>query len=167
MPNPLLKPNDPRFQKPLLSEGVKNNPFAEVVAESSDKEKIASVYVPASLNGDPQPYTPAYAAQQTPRFQQLFLLGSLGWCAAVIGAVSFTGIFDIGWLAPLLGLGPAAAAWLLAHEDIKAIRVGAIRAEAYPPTRYAFWLGLTALLACAGIVGAMIYREMNFLPDVF
>ncbi len=54
----------------------------------------------------------------------------------------------------------------MAHEDLKAVRVGAIIAAAQAPTRHAFWLGLTALIACAGIVAPMIVQQMHFLPDV-
>jgi hypothetical protein len=176
MSNPLLRPNDPRFQKPQLSSGADKNPFAEPVdppdkAATSDRGPPSSaepnVFAPFGSADEPRPYAPAYTAQQNARTPLLLFLGILGWCAALIGAVSLTGIFDIGWLAPLLGLGPSAAGWLLAHEDSKAIRVGAISADAQPFIRQAFWLGLTGLIACAGIVAAMIFREMHFLPDVF
>jgi hypothetical protein len=170
MSNPLLKPNDPRFQKPQVE--AEANPFAESPAERASAGGPGSaveeqnVFAPAAGAGDDRPFVPAYTAQQQPRFPILLVLGAVGWFAAVLGAIALAGLFDIGWLAPLLGLGPAGAAWLLAHEDLKAIRAGAIAAEAHQATRHAFWLGLTGLLACAGIVAAMIFREMHFLPDV-
>jgi hypothetical protein len=174
MPNPLIKPNDPRFNKPLLADEQGKNPFAEPLAEKatttgrgSDSAQEANVFAAAAPGDENRPYVPAYTAQQQPRVGLLLTLGILGWAASIPGAISLAGLWDIGWLAPLLGLGPAGACWLLAYEDLRAIRVGAIAAEAYRPTRHAFWLGITGLLACGGVVGAMIFRKMNFLPDVF
>jgi hypothetical protein len=113
-----------------------------------------------------RPFVPQFEVQQRSRATLLFWLGGFGWFAAALGAISFTGVFDIGWVSPLLGLAPAAAAWFLAYEDLKAIRVGAIDAAARPRTWHAYWLGLTGLVACAAIIGAMIYHQMRFLPDV-
>jgi hypothetical protein len=164
MSNPLLKPNDPRFQQPAVRDSDGQNRFSDSAPKAAAPAG-RDVYAPAASD-DERPFAPEYTAQQRPRFQLLLVLGALGWLAAVVGAVSLTGIFDIGWLAPLLGIGPAAAGWLLAYEDLKAIRVGAIAAAARQPTRHAFWLGLTALIACLGIVAAMIFQQMHFLPDV-
>jgi hypothetical protein len=44
--------------------------------------------------------------------------------------------------------------------------VGAIEEQARSRARHAFWLGLTALLACLLVIAAMIYRKANFLPDI-
>jgi hypothetical protein len=96
----------------------------------------------------------------------LLFLGGLGWVAALIGGISLAGLFNLGWISPLLGVIPAGATWFLAHEELKAIELGAIAAEARSPARHAYWLGLTALTVCVGIVAAMIYRQMHFLPDV-
>jgi hypothetical protein len=131
---------------------------------ASPQNESGSIY--GATSDDPRPYTPQYASQQRPRYRLLLIFGALGWGAAVIGAVSLTGAFDIGWIAPLLGAGPAAAGWLLAHEDLKAIRLGAISSDAQQPTRHAFWLGLTGLIACLSVVAGMIAQQMHALPDV-
>jgi hypothetical protein len=163
--NPLLKPEDPRFRKPEIRDTTGKNRFAE--GESQVGEGHADDVYAAGPSDEPRPFVPRYEAQQRPQYPLLMLLGGLGWLAAAIGAVSLTGLFAIGWICPLIGIAPAAAGWLLAHEDMKAIRVGAIAAEATPPTRHAFWLGLGGLIACLGVVAAMIYRQMNFLPNLF
>jgi hypothetical protein len=166
MSNPLLNPNDPRFRKPQLGGPGAENPFSEKAPSAQAPTESSPRDLYSATSDDPRPYTPQYAAQQRPRYQLLFILGGLGWGAAVIGAVSMTGIFEIGWMAPLLGAGPAAAGWLLAHEDLKAIRLGAIPSAAHPPTRHAFWLGLTGLIACLGVVAGMVAQQMHALPDV-
>lgn len=114
-----------------------------------------------------RPYLPEYGVQQESRSNLLLLLAGAGWIAAAFGAISFTGIVSSGWLSPLLGTGPAATAWLLAHQELNAARVGAIDAAHVPRIRLAYWLGFSGLAACASIVGSMIYRSMNFLPDLF
>jgi hypothetical protein len=163
MSNPLLRPNDPRFQKTDVHDAEGKNRFGE----SEQREEVApsDIYAAAATD-EARPFAPQYEVQQRSRATLLLWLGGLGWFAASLGAVSYTGLFDIGWVAPLLGLAPAAAAWFLAYEDLKAIRVGAIDEAALSPTRHAFWLGVSGLVACAAIIAAMIYHQMRFLPDV-
>jgi hypothetical protein len=120
----------------------------------------------AAAPGDATPFEPRYEAHQTPRTALLYLLGGMAWTGAAVGVVALSGLIPAGWICPLLGIAPAGAAWFLAWEDIKAIRTGAMAEEARPATRLAMWIGLLGLLACAAIVGSMIYREMPFLPDV-
>lgn len=165
MSNPLLNPNDPRFRRPQIGGPGEANPFTDghEAAQATSGEPNA-VYRPTT--DEPRPYAPRYAVQQRPRYSLLLVLGAIGWGAATTGAVSMTGIFDIGWLAPLIGVAPAAAGWLLAHEDLKSIRLGAIDSDAQRPTRHAFWLGLTGLVACLGVVAGMIAQQMHMLPDV-
>jgi len=168
MSNPLLHPNDPRFQRPELRDAADKNPFADQNsppdrAPEDRATQTGDVYSPAAAD-EAQPFAAQYPVQQTSRASLLLFLGGVGWGAAAVGAFSFTGWFDAGWLSPLLGLGPAGAGWLLAHEELKAIRAGAISNHAQSQARHAFWLGLTGLIACIGIVIAMICREMRLLP---
>jgi hypothetical protein len=165
MSNPLLKPNDPRFQKPELRDEAGKNRFGEGPQPEQTPQSESEVYAAAATD-EARPFVPRYEAQQQPRTGLLLLFGGLSWAAAALGAISLTGAFSLGWILPLLGIGPGAAAWFLAYEDLKAIRVGAITADARSQTRHAVWLGVTALLACLAIVAAMIYRQMHFLPDV-
>jgi hypothetical protein len=165
MSNPLLRPNDPRFQKPEVRDAAGQNRFAEG-KQATNQPAGNDVFAAAAVD-DPRPFVPRYEAQQQPRTALLFLLGGLGWAAAAVGAISLTGVFDLGWISPLIGIGPSAAAWFLGYAELSAIRVGAIAQEALPQTRHAFWLGVTGLLACLAVVAAMIYRQMHFLPDVF
>jgi hypothetical protein len=165
MSNPLLRPNDPRFQQPELRDAAGKNRFADENASANPAPEKNDVYA-ASTGDDARPFTPQYSVQQTSRARLLLFLGGTGWGAAAVGAFSFTGWFDAGWLSPLLGLAPAGAAWFLAHEELKAIRTGAISANAGPQARHAFWLGTTGLIACIGILIAMVCYEMRLLPGV-
>jgi hypothetical protein len=163
MSNPLLRPNDPKFQQPEIRDNEGKNRFAEAADKHSSAQETTDIYAVAP-GDEPRPFVPQYEVQQRSRANLLLILGGLGWAAALIGGISLTGIFAIGWLAPLLGIFPAGGAWFLAHEEIRAIRSGAIAPQALSPTRHSYWLGVTGLLACLAIVAAMIYREMNVLP---
>jgi hypothetical protein len=164
MSNPLLKPNDPRFEKPEIHDTAGKNRFGED-EPAAGSPPSTEVYAAAS-EGQARPFVPQYEVQQHSRPVVLFVLGAMGWCAAAIGVISLTGVFDIGWIGPLLGVIPAGGAWLLSHEELKQISVGVIAAEARGKVQHAYWLGVTALVACVAIVAAMIYHRMNFWPDL-
>jgi hypothetical protein len=155
MSNPLLKPEDPRFKRANVRDGAGRNPFAE-----RDEALHAAT-------NDARPFAPRYAAQQPSRAGLFLFLGGMGWGTALVGCMSIAGLFDLGWISPLLGVGPAAAAWLMARNELQAIDIGAMDPTNRPQARQAFWLGLTAFIACLAVVTAMIYRHMNFLPAVF
>jgi hypothetical protein len=164
MSNPLLHPDDPRFHRPEIRDAAGQNRFAD---QSNPQDRAAeNLDVYAAAASDINPFAAQYPVQQTSRASLLLVLGGIGWGAAAVGAFSFTGWFDAGWLSPLLGLGPAVAAWLWAHEELKAIRTGAIAEHAEPQAQHAFWLGLTGLIACIAVVVAMICWEMQLLPGV-
>jgi hypothetical protein len=165
MSNPLLRPNDPRFQKPEIRDAAGQNRFGDEqpAGKLSGDEGVFA----AAAADDERPYQPRYEAQQADRASVLLSLAGLGWGCGLIGSISLLGFFSLGWMLPLLGLVPSAAAWFLAHEDLKTIDTGAIDAAARPRTRNAYWLGLLGLLLCAAVVGSMLWRQMTFLPDLF
>src|SRR5687768_10214988 len=108
MSNPLLKPNDPRFQRPELRDEGGQNRFADdSPPAAAPPDETSETYAPAA--GDERPFVPRYDAQQPPRTGLLYLLGSLGWIGVAVGVLALLGIFSTGWIAPLLGLAPAAA----------------------------------------------------------
>ena len=160
MSNPLLRPNDPRFQKPDVRDAEGKNRFAEAGEKRDPTAKSGDVYAATSTE-DARPFDPRYEAQQRSRAVLWLFLGGIGWGAALVGMVSLLGLYDTSWISPLLGLVPAGAGWLLAYEELKAIRTGAIASEAAPRTRHALWLGFTAVLACGSLIIAMIYRDMT------
>lgn len=163
MSNPLIKPNDPRFQKPEVRDAAGQNRFGD--GQPADGAQAAGDVFAAA--GEERPYAPQYEAQQPARTRLLTTLWVGGWMCGLTTIVSLSGFFSFGWLLPLLGLVPTATAWLLAHEEMKAIRAGAIDSATTPRTRQAFWLGLLGLIFCALGVAAMVWRRMSFLPDVF
>jgi len=165
MSNPLLRPSDPRFQKPDIRDPQGQNRFAEGPSQQNPADAGQDLFA-AAASDEPRPFVPKYQVQQRSRPTILFILAGVGWGAAVVGAVSLAGLFDFGWLSPLLGVVPAGAAWLLAYEELKAIDAGVIAVEAREKSRHAYWLGLMGLILCLAVVAAMIYRGLHFLPNV-
>src|SRR2546423_838584 len=117
MSNPLLRPNDPRFQKPDIRDEVGKNRFGES-DQPADAAASDGNYA-ASAADKERPFVPRYEVQQQPRTGLLLLLGGLAWAAAVVGVASLAGLLSLGWISPLLGAGPGAIAWLLAHAELK------------------------------------------------
>jgi hypothetical protein len=166
MSNPLLRPNDPRFRRAPIEDAAGKNPFAEGQPASAGAPSSDDLFAPSG-GADARPFQPQYLAQQPARAGLFIVLACLGWMGAVLGAASLAGLFTAGWICPLLGAAPAAAAWLLAYEELKSIKLGAIDVVHRPRSRLAMVLGLSSFAACLAVVGSMVYRQMNFLPELF
>ena len=168
MSNPLIKPNDPRFQKPSIVDAAGQNRFGEGQADAeSGGEGGAGDAFAAGESAGARPYQPQYEVTQQSRSGVLLTIAGLGWGGAVIGIVALLGIFPMGYFMTMISVVPATTAWLLAYQDLKTMQLGAMDDAGRPRTRLAYWLGLSGLLACALIVATMIWREMNLLPDLF
>jgi len=167
MSNPLIKPNDPRFQKPSIVDGTGQNRFAEgtPVADGA-KEEPGDAFA-AGAAADARPFQPQYEVTQQARGGLLLLIAWLGIGGAVIGLIALMGLFPTGYFAPLISVVPAATAWLLAYQDLKTMQLGAMDNKGRPRTRLAYWLGLFGLIACLTVVATAIWKEMNLLPDLF
>ncbi len=165
MSNPLLKPDDPRFQKPDIRDAAGKNPFSDGPSQQEPPATSQDLFSAAATD-EARPFVPKFEVQQHSRPTLLFVLGGVGWGAAGVGAFSLLGWFDFGWICPLLGVVPAGASWLLAHEELKAISAGVIGQDAREKSRHAYWLGLTGLIMCLATIAAMIYRGLHFLPNV-
>src|SRR3954447_11837218 len=165
MSNPLLKPNDPRFQKPEICDTDGKNRFTDGSPPQNLPAGGEGLFSPATTDEE-RPFVPKYETQEHSRPALLFVLAGVGWAAAGIGGISLAGWFDFGWISPMLGVIPAGAAWLLAHEELKAISAGVIASQARDKSRHAYWLVLLGLMMCLAVIAAMIYRGLNFLPDV-
>jgi len=168
MSNPLIRPNDPRFQKPSIVDAAGQNRFAEgqESGEAGGEGGVGDAFAAGASVGE-RPYQPRYEVTQQSRGGVLLTIAGLGMVGAVIGIVALLGIFPMGYFATMISVVPAATAWLLAYQDLKTMQLGAMDDSGRQRTLLAYWLGLFGLLACVGIVGTMIWREMNLLPDLF
>src|SRR5438046_4598605 len=73
MSNPLLRPNDPRFQKPEVRDIAGKNRFGESTTESPPPASD-SVYSAATTSDEARPFVPRYEVQQHSRPTILFIL---------------------------------------------------------------------------------------------
>jgi hypothetical protein len=170
MSNPLIRPNDPRFQKPSIADAQGQNRFAEDLGLADQAAKAAEQAAGnqfSSAASEATPYRPRFEATQQGRAGLLLVLAVLGLTGTMFGALSILNILQAGSIVPLIAIAPAMAAWLLGHADLNAIRAGAIDEGHRPGTHLAYWLGLLATLGCVGMLATMVYRQLDFLPSIF
>jgi hypothetical protein len=166
--NPLIRPNDPRFQKPSIVDAAGQNRFGEGQAAGDAAGAAASSDAfAAGTSDEAHPYQPQYEVTQKSRSGLLLGIACLGFAGALVGVIALVDLFPSGYFATLISVIPAATAWLLAYSDLKTMRLGAMDDSGRQRTLLAYWLGLLGLIACVAIVATMIWREMNFLPDLF
>jgi hypothetical protein len=170
MSNPLLRPNDPRFQKPSLADETGRSRFAEESAASdppSPGEEAGHAGNVFAAGSEAAPYRPRYEVTQRGRSGLLLFLASLGLLGILGGTLHLLGIFGTGSLAPAMALVPAMAAWYLAHSDLEAIRQGAMDESHRPATRLAWWIAVLGFLGSASLLATMIYQQLDILPSTF
>ncbi len=167
MSNPLIKPNDPRFQKPSIVDPAGQNRFAEGAAGADKSPGAAGDAFAAGRAADARPYQPQYEVTQQSRGGTLVTIACFGFAGVVLGLIALLGIFPTGYFGTLIAVVPAATAWLLAYQDLKTMQLGAMDDSGRKRTQLAYWLGLFGLIACVGIVATAIWRELNLLPDLF
>src|SRR5437764_9713436 len=80
MSNPLLKPNDPRFQPPEIRDPEGNNWFADGSQPPSPPGAGEDVFV-AAPSDEARPFVPKYETQERSRPTLLFVLAGVGWAA--------------------------------------------------------------------------------------
>ena len=167
MSNPLIRPNDPRFQKPSLVDPQGQNRFGDEQPASQSAGAASNDAFAAGASSEERPYQPQYETTQKSRSGLLLVIAGLGLAGALVGVIALLDIFPSGYFATLISVVPAASAWLLSREDLKTMHVGAMEDSGRQRTVLAYWLGLFGLLACVGVVVTAIWRELNFLPDLF
>ncbi len=167
MSNPLLRPDDPRFQKRSLTDAAGNNLFADpdgvVPAETADGQPVtggSNLFAPST---DETPYQPHYVTNQAHRGMTLMTLAILGLLGMFFGFFAFTGLFMAGWMLCVLGLAPATAAWLLGMQDLRSMRLGAMDSAGIVATRLSCYLGLAGLIGCLTCIGLVIYTGLDVL----
>ena len=160
MSNPLIKPNDPRFQNRDPRDALGKNLFAEpaeVLEQSSagSSEGPPNLYATQAAASTEKPYQPEYLTTQPHRGMLLLVLAIVGLSGNAGATLALSGI----WLAvvlPVLAIFPAAAALLLGQQDLRAMGVGAMDRTGIALTRIAFWMGVAgvvcSLLSCFGLL---------------
>ena len=182
MSNPLIRPNDPRFQPPPLRDAAGNNLFvdadAPIAAEPADGGPLPARIVepaehnlfaaPAAQPIDEPAYQPQFETTHPHRGMLLLVLSVVGLAGSGSLLLVVTG--SILGLLGLVAIIPAAAAWLLGRSDLRAMRQGAIDPSGLIQTRLAMWLGLAGtLIYVVSLIGLLVtvgYFGVMFLRDV-
>ncbi len=168
--NPLLRPGDPRFQRPPVRDGDGNNVFADpdapVPAEPADgqplppasrSESADNIFAPpAAAVPDGPVYQPQYQTTHSHRGVLLLVLGVAGLAGDAALLLAFTGsVFGMSGLAAIV---PAGAAFLLGRADLAAMKQGAVDPAGRSQTQAAMWLGLAGcILYLAAVVATVAF----------
>ncbi|MEX2176442.1 MAG: hypothetical protein WD872_18910 [Pirellulaceae bacterium] len=169
MSNPLLKPNDPRFSRPPLTDGEGKNRFGDPGQETAPTDaptQPSGDHYSATVVASEQPYQPRYETTAPSRGVLLLVLAVVGIGGAGLGMTSLSGLAAAGWIFPLCATVVSMSAWLLARSDLRAMRHGGRDEAGRPLTLVAMWLGIAGLAACVGSVGAMIWLGLSLLPGL-
>ncbi|MFN0020639.1 MAG: hypothetical protein ACKVP0_20465 [Pirellulaceae bacterium] len=173
MSNPLLKPNDPRFTKPSLTDAAGRNVFAE----GTGNEVVAASAVDGSSatlddniyrsSADSAPYQPRFEVSQGHRGVLLLVLATTGLVGSLLGFASLSGLWVLGWVFSFLSVVPAACAMGLGWQDLRAIRVGAMDPMGRNLTQIAFWLGSLGVFFSVAMDAAVIYFAIYLMMSLF
>ena len=175
--NPLLRPGDPRFQRPPLRDEAGNNRFADpeapVPAVPADGQPLSAsppsaqadnlFAPPSAVTGEEHAYQPHYDTTHPHRGILLLVLAVAGLAGDAAFLLLFTGgmIGVVGFAA----IVPSGVAFVLGRADLAGIRQGAIDPAGGQLTQIAMWLGLAgcllyvAILAIAAAFLGLIVRQ--------
>ncbi len=150
MSNPLLNPQDDRFaRRKLPADG--SNPFQE----------RDEAYENAAITPAPDVPREEYQMVYGHRGGFLATLAGVGLAMQLLIVLSFFSL-SIMWVGLALAGGfPGLVALVLAAQDIRAMRAGAMNPEGLGLTRSAYWMGLMTtvftMLIFLGIVLLIVY----------
>lgn len=168
MSNPLLRPSDPRFQRPPLRDAAGNNVFADpdtpVPAQPADGGPLPARVVepagpdncfaaPAAVPGSEPAYRPQYVSTQKHRGILLLVLAITGLAGSGAVLSVLSGLF-VGLLG-IVTIVPASIAAVGARADLRAMEQGAIDPSGRTLTRLAMWLALGSITLHVILLGAI------------
>ncbi|WP_425619292.1 hypothetical protein NA78x_003030 [Anatilimnocola sp. NA78] len=171
MSNPLLRPDDPRFQPKQVEQADGTNPFSEgdavLEAEAeAGKQKKDALSAPMGA-GSERPFVPQYEMTADHRAGLLLTLTSIAILGSLVAWLAAASIFYVGWLLPLFGIVPSFAVIFLAMDDLKTMHLGARNPEGRTLTILALTLSIFMTICILAGVGLMVYWGMSILPKGF
>jgi hypothetical protein len=166
MSNPLLRPNDPRFQRlPIDDDAGKNRFGDDGQAQANAGNDPAAGSFASSTSGE-QPYQPRYETTAKSRAKLLTTFAMIGLGGALVGVLGATGLVSTGWVFPLCGSVASGTAMFLGYGDLREMTLGARDGTGRGATSTAMWLGLAGLAGCLGLVATMIWLGLSVFPDI-
>jgi len=165
MSNPLIRPNDPRFQRqPVTDEAGLNRfsddaPIPAVPADQPNPE--VSAY--ASPQHSEQPaYRPEYVSGQPSRHRLIQLLSASSISAFVLSAIAFWleywGVYPLVLVAGMI----SGLTWYTSADELSVIRRGGVDDTHRTLARLGLAIGITCTLLTVGVVYAAVAGGVAF-----
>jgi hypothetical protein len=162
MSNPLIRPNDPRFQRPALTDAEGKNRFSEENAPPQVPGDVAeSVYAAPQSPGE-RSYQPEYVTGQPSRQHWILLLGG-GAVAALAAAI--VAVWLGHWTAYLLLIVEVPLALVgcyLATDDLSAIRRGGLDVSYRATTRWGLLLNALMIPLAIALLAFIVRSGLGF-----
>ena len=162
MSNPLIRPNDPRFQRQPLTDESGRNRFGDDTAlqaqPANDSPANDSAYA-SPVSSEQPAYQPEYASGQPSRQR---LIQTLAASAASAIALSGIAVWLSHWTAyPLLliALPTSGLAWYTAADELSVIRRGGLEASHRNFARIGLAVGIACTLLTVGLLYAAIFQQ--------
>jgi hypothetical protein len=159
MSNPLIQPNDPRFQRPSLTDAAGNNRFADDMA-NDESEAAKPLFASPEVSAEPS-YRPEYASGQPSRQPTFMALAGLAW-AALFGAALATWVGH--WMAYLMlvaAVPSAAIGWHIAADELSGIRRGGVDVKHRRAARLGMLLNMAGVVLGLVITGIAVWQAMG------
>lgn len=149
MSNPLIRPNDPRFQRQPITDEAGNNRFAD---------EASSVFAPPHSSG--QTYQPEYVSGQPSRHRLIQWL-----CASSISAIvlAFAALLLAHWsVYPLLLIAGmiSGLTWYTSADELSVIRRGGVADTHRTIARLGVVIGMAGVLLTIGVVYAALWGRV-------
>lgn len=154
-----------------------DNPFGDEAPPAIDAESPATSEQNPYASAEPsevQPYRPGdYELFLPHRGELIWWLGVIGCSVQLLAIlVAALAIFSVGDFlsglvyglpGQLVGLAVSVPAWIMGHNDVRAIAAGAMKAEGRRATQWGLWLGILGTLLAAGQLvlyfGLIVFEE--------
>jgi hypothetical protein len=163
MSNPLIRPNDPRFQRQPITDEAGNNRFADEspvapAAGDSQPDEASSVFAPPHSSG--QTYQPEYVSGQPSRHRLIQWL-----CASSISAIvlAFAALLLAHWsVYPLLLIAGmiSGLTWYTSADELSVIRRGGVADTHRTIARLGVVIGMAGVLLTVGVVYAALWGRV-------
>ena len=164
MSNPLIRPSDPRFQRPPITDETGINRFSEdepIQAQPADMPATEESAFAAPQSSDERAYQPEYATGQPSRHRLIQTLSASALTAVSVAALTLWIEHWTVYPMLLIALPTAILNWYVAADELSVIRRGGVNADHRTVARLGLAVGIACTLSAIGILFTAIQKGIE------